>query len=398
VAEVSERDLLPLIQLYLLTHQDSLVRAAITRRLALDSARSAFERGWTLLRIIHYCLSAAPVRIDLARHYVAQLDAMGVPVSYWRLSAHLSLSHYAMMSNDLSGAITEANAARSAGATMTREDRIDQLNALVETYAALAEPVSLRVGGLPVIAILDTAIQELLPLRAPGTRGARRRIRAVTPLPSASAMDTANGIPTAAVPPLVVPKGEEENAQARLKSMISKMQKRYAAMGTTAPPIRASHWYPLASDSGPYPTPGAVTLFVYLDIGCSNDCHTTYAMVRRLYDKYHEAGLHVMFATQTGSRFRGQLILDPVVYSEKLRGYFLDFLKLPGVLGIDETVVGHRTDGRRINTPGTSARDYFSLGNNGVIIGKDGKIRALVGVYLGREAVIDAIIAKELGK
>jgi hypothetical protein len=407
VAAVPERDLLGLVQLYFWTRQDTLARAAADRLLAAQSARPALERGWTLYQLILGTLDVRPVRIEAATRYLATLDAMGKPVSAWRLLAHTALSRYAMSVDSVTAALTHARTALAASAAMTKSDRIDRVFSIVQGYDALAEPVGVAVSGPAAVAVFDTALTDLLPLRGPGTHGTHRTTESLRSAPgtvsptgdrvvSRAQMEMAGGMGMAMA--MGMGGGESEAAaQMMLKGTITQLQQPYTIVGKTAPPLRASHWYNTGSDTGARPVPGAVTLVVSVDANCQGRCYPTYAALRRISDRYHAAGLQIVLMARTAGFFRNQPTPSPASEAEKIRGYVRDFLELPGVVGINETEFTHRMDGRRMNTAGQSDRDYFR-GRNAAVVGKDGMVRMVANLIPERESIVKAVIEEELAK
>lgn len=392
VERVPVRDLLSLLQLYLWTGQDDLAQVAATRLLEAESQHPALERGWTLYLLASAYLNIRPARIEMATHYLARLDSMGAAVAAWQLLAHTAFSTYAMSVNDVPGAFAHARAALASSTRMSKNDRIDRVFAILDGYSTLVEPTAIRAGGHAALAVFDSAAADLLPLRAPGTNGTL--IRRDAPSGSPQMVQTGRGRMT-------MLSGLRDDggayAQTILKSNIEDMRRPYTVLGETGPPLRALHWYNTGRDTTRRPVPGTVSLLVSVNSNCGGVCYSMYATVRRLYNKYHAAGLQVVFMAHTSGFFRNQPVPGPSTESEKIRAYLLDFLKLPGVVGVSETDFSHRTDGFRLNTPTESQQDYFR-GVNGVVVGKDGTVRMVVGLAPEREHAIAAVLASELSK
>jgi hypothetical protein len=315
------------------------------------------------------------------------------------------MSRYAMSVDSVTAALTDARSALAASAAMTKNDRIDRVFSIVDGYDALAEPTAVRVGGPAAVAVFDSAMTDLLPLRGPGTHGTHRPAEAQNRLPgtvsptgdrivSRAQMEIAGSMAMAMG---MGGEMDEAAAQMMLKGNLTQLQQPYTIVGKPAPPLHAPHWYNTGSDTGARPARGVVTLIVSINVNCQGNCYPTYATVRRLYDKYHANGLRIVLMASTAGFFRNQPTPNPTAESEKIRSYVLDFLALPGVVGINETEFTHRLDGRRMNTPIQSEVDYFR-GRNAVVVGKGGIVRMVASLAPEREAAVDAVIAEELAK
>jgi len=256
-------------------------------------------------------------------------------------------------------------------------------------YDVLAEPVSLLANGPAALAVFDTARARLSPFRAPGTSG---RKGGSQPDPSAALDDMMRrslGMPIEALPP----GGMEAMALMRLQEFIESLRQPYTLVSVAAPPITATHWYPTPSDSAARPRKGVVTLVFSANASCGGGCYSQYAVLRRLQASYGSRGLQIVMLAPTQGFFRNQPQPDPARESEQASHYLLDFVKLPGVLGVEETKFSFRPDGMRLNMFGDTRRDYFK-GRNAIVVGKDGVVREVVGLDIYREQMLrDAIAA-----
>lgn len=397
MTKIPSRDLLGLVDLYLWTHQDSLAHSAAERLVAASSAQLPSNRGWILYQIVRSYLSARPVQLAVAKRYLTQLDALSAPAAPWRLFAHTLMSRYMMSLDDTSAALAEANAALTAGTQMDKNDRADRVFALLDAYHALAEPTSLRFGGPAAVAVFDSAMRVLLPLRAPHPGNTTRR-KAPTTLGTGDVIVRGGTDPVMAMALMMGGMGASmggPDAQMMLQQAITESQRPYTIVGKPAPPLQASHWYAAGTDTGPRPKPGAVTLLFSAAPNCGAVCFPMYASLRRIYDTYHAAGLQIILMSSTSGFFRNQPAPVPAKEVEEIRAYYLDFLKLPGVLGVDETQFSHRPDGRRVNTPRQSREDYFR-GINAVVVGKSGTVLFADNLTADREQVFRAVIGDAL--
>lgn len=353
-AAVSTHDLLDLVRLYVWTHQRDLARIALDRFFAAQNTRSDADRAWTLQQLVEELVSAHPAQIDNARLVAAKLDALGPTANYAKFQVHQLLSRYAMSVNQLATAESEAQTAIRDGQQMPNNDRLDWTYDMIGSYGALAEPTTLTAGGAAALAVLDRAATDLLPLRPAGSEGLMN-----------------------------------------LQQVIANARVPYTLVGTKVPPVHGTHWYGTQGDTMLRPEPGHVTLLYFANAMCGGNCYSQYATLRRLYAKYTAAGLQIVMMTSTVGYFRNHLQPDPATESDKDQSYFFDFLKLPGVLAVEETQFSHKADGRRVNAISSNQRNYWR-GRGTVLVGKDGVVRMVTDAVPAREMAVDAEIARAL--
>jgi hypothetical protein len=120
-----------------------------------------------------------------------------------------------------------------------------------------------------------------------------------------------------------------------------------------------------------------------------------YAVMRRLQAKYAGRGVQFVIMTFTAGSFRDHLLPRPAQEADALKGWFLDYLKLPVTLAVEQSQFGFLQDGRRQGHPGTNFQNY-AFSRNGSLVGKDGKIRFIQTLTPNRErlwtAAIDAAL------
>jgi len=350
VAGVQERELLDLAQLYTIANQDDLAQAAIDRLLRAQAARPARERGWTLHLMSASLLDARPTRIEAARKYRSQLDALGTPVAIWRLYAYTKLANHLTSLNNRAAAIAAARTALAASKQMDRNDRLDFVSNLVGAYATLAEPLALEQPASATLALFDTVNADLLPLRPAGS-------------PDLEA----------------------------LKGVIATARAPYSLYGSTGPQLRAARWYNTQGDSI-RPRRGKVSLLVFAHPSIPN--YQMYATVRRLHSKYGSAGLDIVVLASTYGYFRNQPTSSPLTEADRVGHYYVEFLRLPAAVAVEQTRFSNRsTDGRRMNEIVANSQSY-SRGGNGVLVDKQGRVRMVGTVVPGKEPLWDAVIAE----
>lgn len=347
VAGAQERDLLDLAQLYTRAGQDDLAQAAIDRLLGTQAAMTPVQRGWTLYLLSNSLLGARPTRMENARKYLAQLDALGAPVALFRMLAHTQFAEYAITVNDRAGATSEARSALAAAKQLSRNDQIDFVFSTVDAYAALAMPLALQSGGPAAVALFDTVNTALLPLR---------------------------------------PAGSSELAQ--LRNRIANARARYPLFGAKAPRIEANWWFNAPGETA-RPTPGKMTVLVF---GGPTGGYENHAVIRRLNAKYAPTGLDAILTTSTRGYFRSQPMQSPATEADLAGKYFIDHLKLPVAVAVQETPFSIRaTDGRRMNQQMSNSRNYFR-GPSGVLIDGAGVVRLVASLSPEMEQVWRAVI------
>lgn len=353
VAKVPERELLNLAQLYTWARQDDLAQAAIDRLLKAQANAAPVDRGWTLELLSTSLLEARPTRMTTAEKYLAQLDALGAPAATWRMFTHTAFANYAITVNDEATANSEARAALAASAQMSHDDRLDWAGAIIDTYDALAQPVSILRGGHAALAVFDTATSDVLPLRPEGSR-----------------------------------------EQRGLRSGIEWGRLPYTLYDSAGAALDATRWYNTESDTVRRPRPGKVSLLVFVSGSCGGNCYPMYATVRRLQAKYGP-GLDVIFLATTYGFFRSQPVVSPAAERDSTASYFVNFLKFTVPFAIQETTISHLPDGRMTYGP-TSNHTNYGRGRDGVLIDKRGTVVMVDTLAPDRERVWTAQIQKAL--
>lgn len=353
-ATLGPRDLLHLTELYWWTDQDALAQAAADRLIHLQSSAPVAVRGRTLQVLSTDLLSTRPSRLALARGYLAQLDALGVPAALWRMLAHTEFSRYAMTTNDLTTAVAEARAALAAASQMDQPDRIDQVYAILDAYQVLAEPLAIVASGPTVLSLFDTVSTTLLPLRPAGTRERRN-----------------------------------------LQIDITEARAPYTLVGTTGAPLTATHWFQLDGDSSQRPRAGHVSLLVFVNASCGGRCYPTYATLRRLQAQYTRAGLDVIFLASTHEYFRNHPMPSATIESDSTASYFGKFLHFSVPVSVETTHFSHLADGRLNAAPTPNGKSY-DRDRNGILIDKRGMVVLVDSLQPDRETTWNAMIRKAL--
>jgi hypothetical protein len=98
-------------------------------------------------------------------------------------------------------------------------------------------------------------------------------------------------------------------------------------------------------------------------------------LLRYLDREYQTKGLEIILITETAGFFRTQLMETTAEEIELVRNFYLNFLKLPVTLGIDETRFSRLPDGRRMPEPVAWRRSWPQT--RAVLIDRNGNFAAL---------------------
>ncbi len=160
-----------------------------------------------------------------------------------------------------------------------------------------------------------------------------------------------------------------------VRSYFEGLASQYQFYNQPAPPIPAKHWF-YAEGMTPekFPWEGQPTLVAFVYPNCGGQCYPQYSFLRMLHDKFGARGLRILIVARTSGFFRSEAMDVPSQEVELIRKYYLDFLKMPVTLVVDESRFNRLPDGRRV------AEDipwYRAWPNDEtILIGRDGKIKA----------------------
>jgi hypothetical protein len=162
-------------------------------------------------------------------------------------------------------------------------------------------------------------------------------------------------------------------------------------VGQPAPPITGKYWYP---ETAPHvqPTLGKVTLVMRMEKGGGLMNGQT-AMLKRLYDRYHDRGLEIVLVFKTEGFSWSSPPQSSSDEAKTIAWYYYEHLKLPFKIVVDETPFTVRPDGRKVPGPIDFERQYFPPE---ALIGRDGKIYT-TWIGLVSESQMNAFIEQALG-
>lgn len=358
VKGVPTDQLLPLGELELVMGNDAEAQAAFDRLTASLGTASPDQRSWMLNLVVHAALEARPSRMTLAQRYLAQLDALGNAAAFGRLSAHSVMANYLWIAGDAAGTIAQSNAAIAGGRAMSRNDQLDLFDSLLVAYGSKKPAVVVHDGPKAALALLDTASSVLVPLTATGTQWGNQ-----------------------------VKQG--------IMQWMAYEQGNTTPLGTLGKPIHGDYWFGGTPDDTVFPKPGRVTFIIFLNVAFAD--FNMYAMVQRLHDKYAARGVDLVYMAYTNGSFRNTVHPKPTNEVAQYKRWFVDYLHLPMTFAIEESQYGRLADGRRENTPMMNQKNYWH-GDDGILVGKDGKIRLIVPVRGTEESIIDQQIEAALSQ
>lgn len=116
-------------------------------------------------------------------------------------------------------------------------------------------------------------------------------------------------------------------------------------------PLQAQHWFHRTDTTGTLPHPGVLSVIVPVRRNCGDACYAEYEAYRRLYAEFAPHGVEFILMTQTMGYSGKSVRLSPAAEVDSIRAYFLDRLKLPGMLGVEESVFDSLPDGRKVMRP-----------------------------------------------
>lgn len=194
---------------------------------------------------------------------------------------------------------------------------------------------------------------------------------------------------------------------------VETMADRASFFGTKAPDLKVFKVFP--ENEGKEPLQGRVTMYMpAFSLGSpiglgrfSGKMESYLAMLKRLHEKYYNAGLDIVLVTKTNGYAWDSPPLDPEEEAKVIAWYYRDYLKLPFRIMVEKTEFVRVPDGRLISLSGgrpdfmTShfigkRRSYLNLGT-GYIVGRNGTVVS----YFTRssasgEPLADAIVKRHV--
>lgn len=322
-ASLAGHDLVPLAEVLLATGDDAGANAAVTRRLAEPDLKAVDLRAWTLAQVVGIYLDARPARVDAARGFIRQLDALkGADAAPGQLRAWYYLAeHYEHVAND-SAMVAASEEAIKAAKRLNDHDRKEFSGTIFNAYRNIAEAEADRTG--------DAAAPRKIMARASTDIGK---------LP-------------------------------RMASLIAAYDTLYSRYGKKGATVIADLWIGAANDTL-FPKQGKLTVLNF------RPSRWTIPATRRLARQVGDS-LDVALMYSTVGYFRGLGPLNMAAEVPEVRKYFFDELKINSSLAINETKYHRLPDGRRVSDPSANDKAYRTgMGVSIVVLDRDGIVRRI---------------------
>jgi hypothetical protein len=313
-------DLPDLLQLAVAANQDSVATAVIARHLSLVSNPVARD---SVLRVaIEIYLSAVPVRLSEAAALVDRVAEPGEAGKRWQIDVLDNMLYTAMQAWDQPAMVQFANR------------MIDNIHALPpRRRAKLTRPMFDAYRALGMVAYLQGPDS----LRAVAARERTLWHEFVAPFDSVDRdMMQWDVAQSASVDDFV--------------QKLSPIPAQESAATSVYPAVQAAYWFPKP------PPSGTTRLFISAEvptglsdackiselallIGPADDCYPYYERIRTLAARYGARGLQIVLLAATSGQAIRSLPLTPAEEAQRLKWYYLDYLKLPVTLGVIERPV-----------------------------------------------------------
>ena len=322
-ASLTGHDLIPLAEVLLATGDDAGAKAAVDRRLAEPDLKPVGVRAWTLAQVVNIFLDTRPARVEVARGYLRQLDALkGADAAPGQLRGWYALADYYEHVADDSAMVAASEEAIKAGKRLNDHDRKEFAGTIFNAYRNIAEAEADRTG--------DAAAPRKVLARASTDIGKLPRMAG-----SIAAWDT--------------------------------LYSRYGKKGAT---VLADVWISAQNDTL-FPKAGKLTVLNF------RPSRWNIPATRRLARQAGDS-LDVALVYSTVGYFRGLGPLTAAAEVPEVRKYFFDELKINSSLAINETKYKRLPDGRRMPEPNVNDKAYRTgMGVSIVVLDREGIVRRI---------------------
>ncbi len=349
VESTNPNELLSLLRIALALGDSAKARAVLQRQLSL--AVNPADLALRCVEAIHLLLDASPPRLADVRAVLHRLDDLGPDVITKQFHARVLLLDYWKTAYDRDSLRKHAAAAVALIQAMNQEQR-DSLGLYYQPYEALLDLENEE---------QDLAAQEKWIDQAMIDVGRWR-----------------NGM-----------------SQFWIGRLNKLLQTRKSLYGKQTRSLPGRYWFNTANE--PRPVPGRVSLLIRVNHTCGERCFPQYTLIRQLKATYGDA-LDITLITETRGFVVGSGPLLPAEEAPRAAAYFLEFLKLPVGLLVDEVPYVKRPDGRlvwQISPIGRIFNDWNDA--NAVLIDASSSIRWLGLIESDRDkrfatAAIDRVI------
>lgn len=331
---------------YLAIEANTQANAAF-RRAAVMGSTSA-TRATIYRQIVDEYVHAPHPNLDGALRYVQSLDSLGALAAIDRIVAHKAIAEEARRQDSVPLAASQLDAALQASRTVSVEERREFAPQLFSLYQGRADIAVRHSEGDSARRILLAGRDSLVRWRA----AVEDRFNDAAPF--------------------------------------------YALIGDTAPPIRATRWFPDQRGDTTRPMLGKAQVVVFVSSACENACFSGYAVLRRLARVYATRDLQITLVARTLGAFDGALV-PPDSEMVLTKTYLLDHLQLPGALAIWRTDFGTRDDGHLVVRSAPNEVAYpSSLDLTAYIVDRHGVVRLTTTLAPRNEAMIRDVVKESL--
>jgi hypothetical protein len=346
VQTVPAPQLYSLMKLFIMVRDSAKIQAVVDRRAAL--ATSAPAKGDVFLSAVDELLDAHPIMMPQAQAMMTRLDALGRDARVQRLQGTAHLYGRAWMQFDTTAMNRYAAALHTISAELTPTERDDYEEQFVASLNALN--VTWYRGDSTLMTVTRATLDSMRTAMATFRNG-RQPVRP---------------------------------AEEQMYLGFSKK------VGQPADSITGKFWFN-AGNTHIRPRPGRVTLVMMGQKG--NGTMSSYlAMLRRLVNRYSAQGLDVVLVAKTDGYSWASPPQTPEAEANTDAWYFLNYLKLPVTLVVDETPFTRDDVGRRQDQL-IDFQKHYPL--NWGLVGRDGRIRSL-SAGLFNDKMMEALVRKAL--
>ncbi len=312
-ADLVARDYVPLARVHLAAGDDAAAKEVIARRLTLPDVQTPGPRAWELSHVVQAYLGASPGRLDAAKEYLAQLDALAGPdAAVGKVRAYFSLASYYRRVGDVSNMTGAAERLIAVGKDLNEHDREEFGLTLFAGYRYLAEAAGARTG--------DSVAPKAVLTRAAADVG---RLMGV---------------------------------QNSLRGSMSV----FGAYGAKAQRIVADAWVNSSADAV-YPAAGKFTLIAF------RPYRGNIPALRRISER-HKANLNFVSIIGTIGYFRDLGPLTPDVEAKYVEEYYRKDLNVSTPVVLNTTVFNRIPDGRRVAEATPNETAYRARSGAGYIL------------------------------
>lgn len=350
VEATDPRELWSLFRIALTLGNYDQANAVVVRQLAL--AKVATDSANVRVLALDGYLDASPPQLALAQAMLRDLDAMGTSQKIAQFRARVRLFDYWQTVYNVDSLRAYADAARKLALAMPQAERDEvEMEAPYEKLIQLAnETADLSAQA----AYVNEALKEL-----EAWRGGR--------------------------------------AYRWVNAMDDMITIRHSLYGKKTKPLAGKFWF--NHQGTPKPVPGKASLIIHVDHTCGEPCFPIYTVLRQLMQRYGN-DIDLIFLTETRGFAIGAGALEPEAEAKKAASYFLDFLKFPASVLVDETPFTPLPDGRRVAGRSTISTMFGGWQVvNTVLVDQEGAIQ-WIGALTSRqdERMITAAIEKVVRK